>query len=107
MLTIGDRSVWTELNEWAGAEFEPYAVLNHLATVLPGVEADTCATCCSFAFSGMSRDMSGGWMGYCRHPDAQEAPDRSGPPSVSVSDRCDRYTMVLDVNRKHPYLRAR
>ena len=104
VLTIGDRSVWTELSEQPGAKFEAYAVLNHLATVLPGVEAETCATCSSFAFSGMSRDMSGGWTGYCRHPDAQEAGRRS--PSVSVAHRCDRYSMVLDRDREHPYLRA-
>ena len=105
VLTVGDRSVWTELNGWAGAEFEPYAVLNQLATVLPGVEADTCASCCSFAFSGMSRDMSGGWKGYCRHPDAQEGPDRRSP-IVSVCERCVRHSVVLDSNRKHPYMRT-
>jgi hypothetical protein len=106
VLKVGDRSVWTELNEWAGAAFEPYAVLNHLATVLPGVEADTCATCSSFAFSGMSRDFSGGWGGYCRHPDAQEGSGR-GSPGVSVSHRCDRHTTILDANRSQPYIRVR
>jgi hypothetical protein len=64
LLTVEGRSAWTELGEWPeGAGFEPYAVLNYLPRILAGVEADTCATCRSFRFSGLSRDMSGGWIG--------------------------------------------
>jgi hypothetical protein len=107
VLTVADRSVWTELDGQPGAKFEAYAVLNQLPTLLPGVEAETCATCFSFAFSGMSRDMSGGWTGYCRHPDAQEAPaPHRSSPSVSVAYRCERYRKVLDRDRQHPYIRA-
>lgn len=101
LLSVEGRSAWTELNEWAGARFEPYAVLNRLPTILTGVEADTCATCRSFRFSGMSRDFSGGWVGYCMHHDRASEGQH---PTTSVHERCEHHAMIQDSEREHPYL---
>jgi hypothetical protein len=103
LLTCSERQAWCELEPWAGAEFEPYAVLQRLSAMFPGVEADTCATCKHFGFSGMGRDMSGGNVGYCLAP-ARQAVDRR-PPTVAVSNRCDGHTFVRDTERTKPFLR--
>ena len=103
LLTIEGRSAWTELDEWAGGRFEPYAVLNSLPKTLGEVEADACATCRSFRFSGLSRDMSGGWGGYCMHSDRTSD---GGPPPVRVHERCEHHAMILDSDRERPYLRV-
>lgn len=102
VLTVAGHSVWTQLDDCPGARFEAYAVVNRLPKILPGVEADTCATCRSFRFSGMSRDMSGGRIGYCMCPTRASG---AGQPTVSVLDRCDEHSTIRDADREHPFLR--
>jgi len=105
VLSLANRKVWSELDLWPFGPFEMYAVLNRLETVFPGAKADTCATCPSFAFSGMLRDMGSGTKGYCMHPErTQTADDR--PPVMSVLDRCDFCTIVRDADREIPYLQG-
>ncbi len=97
-----------------GRDHEPYALLNDLSEALSDGYVRTCATCRSFRFSGMSRDMSGGSMGYCER--RREAARASGiafsgvdtvPPhltTISVYDTCAAHELVLDADRAIPYL---
>lgn len=90
---------------------EPYSFYNKLD--MEGFRAETCATCIHFRFSGMSRDMSAGAMGYCwpRHERAGESGlVRVGVdvrPSfgtvVSVGDTCGGHCFVEDKDRPRPY----
>jgi hypothetical protein len=68
VLQLGTDEAWTELTEWWGGGAEPHEILKRAGDHFPGVEAESCATCAHFSFSGMSRDMSGGWAGYCGYP---------------------------------------
>jgi len=102
VLTLAGRRIWSGIADRFGSD--PYAVLNRLSTAFPGVEADTCATCLSFKFSGMSWDMSGGWMGYCMHPDRASFPD-ARHPITSVLERCENHAFVRDVDRPRRHFR--
>jgi hypothetical protein len=82
---------------------EPYEFLNRL--VLDGFRPEACATCRSFRFSGMSRDMSGGSKGYCSmRRERAQAP--SSMTVVSVFDACGEYSFIEDAAREFPYLRG-
>ena len=104
ILTLADREVWHELN--SGMDVPLYALLNQLATILPGVEADTCATWRSFTFSGMSRQ-AGGWKDYCLHPErrTQISDDRGLNSQMLAHERCKLHTFIRDADRKRPQLR--
>ncbi|TPV92789.1 MAG: hypothetical protein B7733_23995 [Myxococcales bacterium FL481] len=105
ILTSGTRVGLTELNGDGGSPHSAYAVLNRLGEVLPNVRADTCATCRYFAFSRMSRDMSGASAGYCRDPARPRAHTQwvgFGETPVSVFDRCNRHEYVPDSERARP-----
>lgn len=106
VLSLKGRQVWTELNRWPGARLSPYVVVNTLGAVFPAARAETCGTCRHFAFSGMSRDMSGDWRGYCLHESmqsqARESPVRRN--TVSVVDRCEHHDFVEDSEREHSYM---
>ena len=80
---------------------EPYRVLNQLRP--NGFVIEACATCVYFRFSGMTRDMSAGSVGYCKFPLTKEP--RSELIRVSVRYVCPEYTFIADQNREHPYLR--
>lgn len=103
VLTLDGHCVWTELEPRMGAAAEPYAVLNSLSAPFPGVQAATCATCHHFAFSSMSRDMTGGWSGYCTLPN----PAGGTGSSVSVLHRCASHALITDTQRACPYLAPR
>jgi hypothetical protein len=82
---------------------EPYGFLNRL--VLDGFRPEACATCRSFRFSGMSRDMSGGSKGYCgMRRERAQAP--SSMTVVSVFDACGEHSFIEDEAREVPYLRG-
>ncbi len=100
---------------------DPYTALNRISELL-GEEfkddvIETCATCASFRFTGMSRDMSGGQKGYCvtlrdaaqrerlAHPEHPRRP--SYRETVSVFDRCRAYSRIVDEDREIQYCRPR
>lgn len=95
-------------------EHEPYEILNDLSEEIDGGHLRTCATCRSFRFSGMSRDMSGGSMGYCDRRRVAARASRlafegmdtkpSHKTIVSVFDTCPSHEVVLDADREIPYL---
>ncbi len=96
---------------------DPYTTFNRLSEQLGEAFIDdvleTCATCSSFRFSGMSRDMSGGSKGYCMarypaaHPEGRPRQTHARRPSfretVSVFDRCRAYAYIADEDREIPY----
>lgn len=49
---VGDEA----LRQFLAEELAPRGIVPHI-----------CGTCAYFTFSGMSWDMSGGWVGYCHH----------------------------------------
>ncbi len=92
---------------------DAYTVLNELPELLGGDVVESCATCASFRFSGMTRDSSGGTRGYCRK--RLEAARSSGLPMpgmdvrprfgtlVSVFDRCLSWDPIVDGEREVPF----
>ena len=76
-------------------ENEAYTVLNSLPELIEGYQIKACASCKHFAFSGLSRDMSEGSMGYCQlkfKMNEKTGVKQSSPEAiVSVFDECDKY----------------
>lgn len=68
------------LRQFIAEELAPRGIVPHI-----------CGTCAFFAFSGMSRSMSGGWVGYCLH-------DKTGPlnplqDTVEIWNGCAHWTV--------------
>jgi len=105
----------TMLLETQADRRDAYTVLNELPGRLEGEVVQSCATCASFRFSGMSRDSSGGMRGWCRR--RLEAARASGLPMpgldirprygtiVSVFDRCREHEPIADEDREVPFCR--
>ena len=83
-----------------GEEHEPYRTLNELHR--DGFVVEACATCKYFQFSGMSRDMSSGSRGYCRHSSHGGETNTLGV--VSVTYYCKWYTFCSDDKRPIPFM---
>jgi len=72
---IGDEA----LERFLAEELAPRGILPHI-----------CGTCARFVFSGMSWDMSGGWVGYCLH--ARERPLDPRRDTTGIWDGCVHWT---------------
>jgi ADP-ribosylglycohydrolase len=66
-LRCGDRAYCSPLVTFSNGESDPYLTIAQLAQQLgqKGVELKGCVSCARFRFSGMSQQMSGGFVGYC------------------------------------------
>ena len=72
---IGDQA----LKRFLAEELAPRGILPRI-----------CGTCARFVFSGMSWDMSGGWVGYCVY--AREEPLDPRRDITGIWDGCAHWT---------------
>jgi hypothetical protein len=99
--TFRDNKFRVQMGGPPFGRYEPYRVLNELRPEEYVVQA--CATCASFRFSGMARDMSAGSRGYCFHK-GNRASTNERLPIVSVTHYCDAYRLIEDKDRHPPYI---